>query len=289
MKKMKRVSAILLIVILTVGILLSGCSGKSVEDMVAEAIKNTENVTSMDSQLTMDMGISVMGITVNMSVEGNITYFADPLKMKMDMGIDGMGENVKTEMYVQQKDGMYEIYTQTDGSWNYETVDEAEFEAQMGQFQSQANMNLFLQSAKDFKLNGEEDINGSKAVKVEGVISGEELKKVIKESLASMQSATDSGSLGEGITDQMFENLGDMPITIWIDMATMYPVKYDLDMSDILNKLLENAMSGLSSEEGQQINFSINEFKMSMTSSNFNSATDFEIPAEALAADPDAA
>ena len=82
--------------------------------------------------------------------------------------------------------------------------------------------------------------------------------------------------------DSMLDGLGDLAINLWIDEATLYPVKYEIDMTDAMNTLMTNMVEAMG-EQGEGVSMSIPKMTMSMTCSNYNAATDFTVPEEAKA------
>ena len=64
-------------------------------------------------------------------------------------------------------------------------------------------------------------------------------------------------------------------------MDTVHNHKYEMDMTAVMQKLMDNIMAAAPEAANAEASISFTKFKMSMTCSNFNEATDFEIPAEA--------
>ena len=80
----------------------------------------------------------------------------------------------------------------------------------------------------------------------------------------------------------MLDGIGELPINLWIDEATLYPVKYEMDMTEVMNTLMTNMVASMG-EQAEGLTMSIPKMVISMTCKNFNAATDFEIPEEAKA------
>ena len=78
----------------------------------------------------------------------------------------------------------------------------------------------------------------------------------------------------------MLSGLGDIAVTMWIDEESLYPVRYDMDMTAIMDGLMGKILETAGGEEAG-LTMSIPKMTISMTCSNFNSATDFTIPEEA--------
>ena len=92
-----------------------------------------------------------------------------------------------------------------------------------------------------------------------------------------------AGRVASQIADELidlYSDLGDMPITVWIDQATGYPVRYYMDMTGVMQSMMSKALAGV--EGGDSL--TMDKVEITMDCSNFNNVADFEIPAEALAA-----
>ncbi|MDE6055215.1 MAG: hypothetical protein K2G55_16005, partial [Lachnospiraceae bacterium] len=123
---------------------------------------------------------------------------------------------------------------------------------------------------------GTEQVNGANAYKYSYVLSEEEMKEQILSS-----GALDSvSSLGMEVDESMFDGLGEMTSYVWIDEATLYPVKYEMDMTAVMDTLMTNMIAALG-DQAEGVSMSIPKMKISMTCSNFNNATDFTVPDEA--------
>ncbi len=82
--------------------------------------------------------------------------------------------------------------------------------------------------------------------------------------------------------DSMLDDLGELTIDLWIDEATLYPVKYEIDMTGAMDTLMTNMIAAMG-EQGEGISMSIPKMAVSMTCSNYNGVTEIAIPEEAKA------
>ena len=75
-----------------------------------------------------------------------------------------------------------------------------------------------------------------------------------------------------------------IPMSIWISNESGYPVKYDMDMTQMMQVIMDSIVAQLAGEEGAEEipEIKIDNISMTMTFSDFNNAEDFEIPAEVL-------
>lgn len=125
---------------------------------------------------------------------------------------------------------------------------------------------------------GTEKIGGVDAVKVKGVIPADALSEVINAS--GMMNEESIGLTGE-LLESLFKDMDDMEVYFWFNPETLYPVKYEMDMTNLMSSLYENLFAMLGAEaEGVSVN--VSKVLISMEISNINNATEFTIPEEAL-------
>lgn len=282
MKFGKRTVALALGAALAVSLTACG-SGTNKEDASAKiqaALEKVNAVKNMDATMQMEMDLSVMGQSVETDTTMNMTCFNDPVKVKADMTMTmGSLGGISMSVYADATDGNYTIYMFDGSNW---TTQEADI-SQLGQYDAQKSMSLYLECGEDFALAGSEEINGATADKYSGVIRGEALEKVLASTAATQSMESVSGELN--LAD-LYSDLGDLPITVWVDRETGYPVRYYLAMTEMMQSILEKVAPTAAEVGETNINgmMTVNQVNITMDCYNFNNATEFEIPAEALAA-----
>lgn len=247
-------------------------------DPMEEAMKNMESVTSMEAQMIMDMDMNISANGQEQAVESTTTMdmvcFSDPLKIKMDMTMD-MGDqgSVNMQVYAEPSEsGTYNVYMFDGQSWS--TQESAA--SALAEYDARSSMISSIGDSTQYTQEGTEQVNGANAYKYSYVLSEEEMKEQILSS-----GALDSiSSLGMEVDESMFDGLGEMTSYVWVDEATLYPVKYEMDMTAVMDTLMTNMIAALG-DQAEGISMSIPKMKISMTCSNFNNATDFTVPDEA--------
>lgn len=262
------------------------------EEVLAAASQNMDSLESMSYDMDMDMGfaIAIPSVEVDekldISSKSEADYIKEPMKMKMTMNMDmGTGEAMDMLMYLVQDGDTYITYTgleNEDGSFDW-TRQEMSDLPDMSQYKAEDTMKLYLSSGEGFKENGTEEVNGVEAVRYDGVIKGEAMQEVMDSSGMTEQLA----AMNLGGDEELFKNAGDLPISIWIDREQLLPVKYEMDMADIMQYIMEKALAQqLEGLEGTgEMKMTVSKAFVSMTVKNFNSVEDFEIPQEALDAE----
>ncbi len=203
--------------------------GMTAEDRVKAANEKMAEVTSMDSNMKMEMDMSAGEQAVSTVTDMDITYFMDPLKMKINMTMD-MGElgSQSMEMYADVVDDVYTMYVNDGTQWlSQEIPAEA-----LGAYDIKEAMMSYLGDPSAYTEVGTEDIDGVSAVKLEGKLSGDELKEAV-ESSGSLDSLSSLG-LDSATISGLYEDLGEVPIYVWLDAETNYPVKYEMDMTAVM-------------------------------------------------------
>ena len=275
MKLGKRAAALALGALLAVSMTACGNGANKEEsaDQIKAAMEKINAVESMDATMYMEMDMSVMGQSIETDTKMDMSCFNDPVKLKADMTMSmGSLGSVSMSIYADATDGDYTIYMFDGSSWTTQAADAS----QLGQYDAQQSMDLYLSSGAEYDHAGTEDINGSTADKYTGIIRGDALAEVMKASGATSSMETTMGM----DLEELYSDLGDMPITVWIDQATGYPVRYYMNMTGVMQSMMKKALAGV--EGGDSL--TMDKVEITMDCSNFNNVADFEIPAEALAA-----
>lgn len=280
MKLGKRIVVLALGTALTLS--MAACGGTENKDGssgdIGTAMEKLNAVSSLDATMVMEMNMGVMGQTMETKTTMNMSCFNDPMKLKADMSMD-MGDlgSFDMSMYAAMDGDTYNMYLFDGTSWTTQAVDMSYLQ----QYDAKESMNLYLESGDDYTLEGTEEINGSTANKFTGVIRGEALEEVLA---ASGATSNLEASVGELDLAGLYSDLGDLEITVWVDQESGYPVRYAMDMTQMLQGMMDKILAA--SAEGTDTSgmLTVDKVNMVMDCFNFNSAADFEIPAEALGA-----
>ena len=188
-------------------ILVSGCGSSGmdaaeIEALLSKAKTTMATVESMAAEMSMEMDMSMNGgEAIETTTLAKIRSQQNPLKMAMDMSMvmsDGT-EVDQMQMYAAEEDGHLHTYMSTADTWYAETLELGE----LSQYNAEENMDLYLDNITDVTSGGQEEINGAKATKITGVITGDAMEEAIAGSglTASAQSM--------GISEEMMADLYD--------------------------------------------------------------------------------
>lgn len=250
------------------------------ENMVSQAIVNSQNVKSVTYDMTMDMAMDVTvgeeNQALDMTTTGSIEYLNDPMSMSMNMNMD-MGEAgaMDSASYGEIVDGNFVLYTSVEDQWLKQTVGTAE---EMEQYNSAKAMEVYLESMKDFTEDGVEDVNGSKATKFTGTISGDDLQEVM-DNMAGMSEQMATLGLEDESLASLYADSGDLTISIWIDNQTVLPVKYEMDMTTMMQNIMEKLST--TTEDLGDITYNVSNVFVSMTVTGYDNVEAIDIPEEA--------
>ena len=128
------------------------------------------------------------------------------------------------------------------GQWFKETASAELLE----QYNASAEMNSYLSSTDQWAFQQEEELDGktvlnSPAPSPEVRVLGLMEESGVLDSLGTMQQLGVSTENLQG----MLQDLGDVTIEMWIDPEICYPVRYEMDMTQVCNTLMEHVLQVL--------------------------------------------
>lgn len=273
----------LLAVAAAMTVFATGCGGSSmdtaeIETLLKQAKETMAEVKSMEADMTMEMDMAMAGEVLETTTVAHILTRQDPMKMKMEMSMQ-MDDGTAMEemlMYAVEEDGKLKTYMYSADMWYAETLELGE----LNQYNAEENMDLYLDNIMDFKADGEETINGTKTTKIAGVIKGDAMEEALDAS--GMASSAESMGITEEMMREMYGELKDLPISLWID-AEGYVLKYEMDMTEMMQKIMDASMKAIGMAE-EDIAVKIDKTAITMVCGAFDAVEDFEIPADALGA-----
>ena len=269
---------------LTLGLGLTACGGtapaaETPEEVLTKAQEALAGVTSMGYDRTMDLSMGAEGETLAISTVTRADTVLSPLAMKAEMEIDlgDLGGTTSMTIYAKEQDGSYLTAVGTPDEAGQMTWQSSSMDA-LGELENLSgadSMQLYLDSIQNFTQGESETVNGVEATRYDGVILGEDLSEVIAASGALSQ----LDSLGMGEMSELFKGMGDLPVSLWIAKETYYPVKYEMDLTEMMQSILDKT---LSEQMGADIGLTVEQTALSMTIRDINQVGEIEIPAEAL-------
>ena len=270
MKKTKRI----LVFAILAAMLLSLCGCGMFRTHVAKAAIKMSKLESLhaDVEMQIGMGISVLGQDVNAdaTVTGGADIQRDPAQMYMNLTADIASLEQGLLLYGTERDGGFDVYYSADSgkNWIKGSVD-ADVDAKDTKVDGKSVFLLLSDSAASFKEYGKEKINGADTIRYNGEITSDELKMALK--LANAKQALEEG-LGVELDDDVFSDIGRVPVSIWIDVKSGMIVRVEMDMSDVMQGLVpvlvDKAME--KTDVGIGVNTKVYDATVSITLSEFD-------------------
>lgn len=270
MKKAKRI----LVFAILAAMLLSLCGCGMFRTHVAKAAIKMSKLESLhaDIEMQIGMGISLLGQDVNAdaAITGGADIQRDPERVYVNLMAEVAGFEQNLLFYGVGRDDGFDVYSSVDSgeSWTKDSI-ENDDSSKSSKADGKSVFLLLSDSAASFKEYGKEKVNGSDAIRYNGKITSDELRQALE--LANAKQALEE-SLDVELDDDVFEDLGDVPVYIWIDVKSGMIVRVEMDMSDVMQGLVpvlaDKAME--KTDVGIGVNTKVYEVTVSITLSEFD-------------------
>ena len=270
MKKAKRI----LVFAILAAKLLSLCGCGMFRTRVAKAAIKMSKLESLhaDVEMQIGMGISLLGQDVNAdaTVTGGADIQRDPERVYVNLMAEVAGFEQNLLFYGVGRDDGFDVYSSADSgdSWTKGSVEDDD-SSKSSKADGKSLFLLLSASAASFKEYGKEKVNGSDAIRYNGKITSDELRQALE--LADVKQSLEE-SLDVELDDDVFEDLGDVPVSIWIDVKSGMIVRVEMDMSDVMQGLVpvlvDKAME--KTDVGIGVNTKVYEVTVSITLSEFD-------------------
>ena len=270
MKKAKRI----LVFAILAAMLLSLCGCGMFRTHVAKAAIKMSKLDSLhaDIEMQIGMGISLLGQDVNAdaAITGGADIQRDPERVYVNLMAEVAGFEQNLLFYGVGHDDGFDVYSSVDSgeSWTKDSI-ENDDSSKSSKADGKSVFLLLSDSAASFKEYGKEKVNGSDAIRYNGKITSDELRQALE--LANAKQALEE-SLDVELDDDVFEDLGDVPVSIWIDVKSGMIVRIEMDMSDVMQGLVpvlvDKAME--KTDIGIGVNTKVYEVTVSITLSEFD-------------------
>lgn len=247
---------------------------KAVLKAASEKMSTAESF-EMNMVMDMDMEVKDQG-AMNMKMDMDAKYILNPeITFQIDSNIDmKMGEesqSIPVEQYIVKEDEQYVMYTGTMGSWQKTTMGGLEETEAMIQNPA-SDVTEYLNTIDDISFAGEKTINGIDCQEIKVNIT----KEYFEEALSELN-ILEKVNLDEASLDAALEKMGDiedLAIYYYVGKETGDFVGYNMDVSELLKKIIEL------SEDGAEQEVNIIKVAMDVTVDNVNSVEAITLPEE---------
>lgn len=282
---MKKGIAVLLAALMLASVWLVGCGERSPEELWATAKENIVTAKSARLHMTMDMAFDLQGETTSMTMKMDEACTQDPLSAEVNMTMDmgGLGK-MDTTMYLVQEGKEYVSYTKVSGGilgdedvgWSQSTIDVTDLK----QYNAMDNAKLYLDVLNSFQSAGKEAIGSYNTIRYDGKVTGQDISKMLDtlgDNVSSMLSTADASTMAD-----LFSQLDGIPMSVWIDQKTALPVRYEMDLSGMVNQLMRTMINALGSLSSEAVDFQVSKARVTVECSDYNAVAPITVPQEVL-------
>lgn len=282
---MKKGIAVLLAALMLASVWLVGCGERNPDELWAAAKENIVTTKSARLHMTMDMAFDLQGETTSMTMKMEEACTQDPLSAEVNMTMDmGRLGKMDTTMYLVQEGKEYVSYTKVSGGilgdedvgWSQSTIDVTDLK----QYNAMDNAKLYLDVLNSFQSAGKEAIGSYNTIRYDGKVTGQDISKMLDtlgDNVSSMLSTADASTMAD-----LFSQLDGIPMSVWIDQKTALPVRYEMDLSGMVNQLMRTMINALGSLSSEAVDFQVSKARVTVECSDYNAVAPITVPQEVL-------
>jgi hypothetical protein len=253
----------------------AGCTAKTPEAEVKQALEKVSEATSMTSVIDVEMEVSVNDNTSaeKAQVSTNITY--EPFSVKLvNKNRVGTPNEIVTETYAEGSGDMVAAYMQYDNQWMKQTLKQEAFMDSFQMYDTKENIQAALKDVPKW----EEVSRENKVVTLKGVLPAEKVFSVLEATRALQVVGM------TGLTEEYYKGVPDVEIVLQIDEATHMPKSYSAELGSVLQVLMDNVMASFSdkTESAQTDKLIVSKYSIHVECSDIGKTQKVTIPQEAL-------
>lgn len=244
---------------LVIGIIfsLTGCKeGEPIDNPTTQQIINTAidsvaSPSSMQVDATMDISITTgKNKKSHLIMKSNMCYQNTPWIQKMDTQFIMNDEEMKTlgsSIYLTKEGEQPYVYmkAQAMSKWNKSAVSQEQFDAYLNIDASTLDISLFHENEDEFREVDPEVIDANTYMVLEGELS-EDCIKEVSGGLANTALFMD---IDKDMMSTITDSIDVLPVTIKINQKSKQLYSISLDISDFMQKLLDNTNEQLENDE----------------------------------------
>lgn len=261
---------------------LTGCNGANRELTPQQVIKivleNLLNIKSVSYEVNVDSELTIAGKTMATNTKTTADMTLDPMNMRLQTAVNMSNYGTTNlQMYAVQEEGGMSLYTSADGE-NWMKQENISTD-QIAQYNMMDAVSIYLSAVANLQETGHEQIGDFDTVRYTGTLSSETFSEVLK--VSGMLEQLENLGIDAETSAGFYEELGELPITLWIHPVTFLPVKYEMDLTDLIGNLYHKVLGSAADPIADTIGMSIGNAKMSCTFLGFNSVEEISVPDEA--------
>ena len=289
--KFKRLLTILFLAVFAFGFV--GCSSNSGNETDTQALMSavekfeacnsysmvqlTERSETIKAENTEQTYTGFTQMSVDLIKSPNFSIHSETLA-KVEFGTDQIEQNIIS--YIVPENGGYTEYYGDGTEWyKYSTNDVAAAEA-MGD--GSVIDTLYIDEIMFSKVGSDKLVSGN-ATRYEGALKGEQLVAMLEANghLTSIYEMSEAQQTL--IRENLAKDLDYVTVCVWVDDASGYPVRFEVNLSDIIKDFEKSYSKSLGNRNANN-DWVITDYVISITLSNFNSVSEIVPPAEVASA-----
>ena len=258
-------------------------------DAVMAAVEKFSECTSFTvlqvTELQEQVSAEGMEGSYDMHNEMLLSLITEPVPQMLTetsvrMSFEGDVVEQYTVSYIVPEDGGYAEYFSDGSEWYKATTDQAD--ALTG-LDAAVVVSTFYIDRISFGKAGEESIDGVKAIRYEGRLSGEELVGMLEANAYLSGIETMSENQQTQIRNNLVKDLDGVVVSVWVAEDSGYPLRFEVNMTDVLkemNKSIAKSLGNKSTDEQWDISNCV----ITMSVKDLNSVQEIILPADAASA-----
>lgn len=257
--------ALILALSLSLVLSLAACGSSAPgEDVSSDFARAQEAAAALESvHMDMDMNISFaisgggQSVEMPMTMAMSMDSITEPMVCDSTISMNMFGAEFAARNYIEQDGESYVSYSSADNGATWTPQEMAE--SDLGRFDATGSIGFYVDIASNgFTLSGTEELDGVKALRYDGAVSGEQLNEAM-----ALTGADEMLSAATDVQGATFE--GSMPMSIWLDSESFLPLRYDMDMSEIMSAYMQASLG-----ETEGVTVDVVTAAVSIRLSNFN-------------------
>jgi len=260
---------------------------KTAEDSLKSAIKKIEETKSLHTKVSMKMEVEVFDLDVGTDAVIDMVSHQSPYKVRsqgtLNMGLLGEKE---WSVYAVKNNEKYMLYEKKGKKWNAQEVKAKE----LIKYDGRNMMKIYLSQIEEIEKERTEKWEDREVIRYSGIINKDGLKKILLDAgsielvdkLFQNSLLKPFGTLLEqkDKVSEMIETSIDMPVTIWIDQKSGYPLQCTMNITDVIDDTYKELTKSMSSDKARKLaeKVKIEKAEIIIECDDFNEAEIIVIP-----------
>lgn len=276
---MRRVKAALCVSLALCLACLSACVSATAEQRLAAASERLGRAGSLSYTAVMDIRLAADGWSRETSMTSRVSVSSEPAAVYYESvtAASDFEQPSEYRAYVVSEGELYCAYENWDGVWTRRDLGGAE---ELSSFDLRSNIELWTSGLSSVTWAGSELIDGRRATRYDCVVGPEGVDAIMAGSGAYM--ALPVLGLSQERAMEVLSGLGELSYSVWISNRQCLPLRYEIDMTDIMDQFLQNITSPVLSG----VTVRVERLTVSLSLSDYGAVEPIELPAEALNAKP---